>query len=325
MKYSASQIRKTNEQKILTALMSQKDRKLRWNELKAQTGLSKRTLALILQDLTSNKRKILKRIVDVDSSAYPPPVFYELIDEKVLSLVDLFINQLKNYGEIPEETLTRGKNLLNEDILQSFGEAIIALSTERMEFILKLDPKIVDLASSFNAEEKKHKIKLSDNLINFFSFQSEDTPVSFDTREKLLELFATDKGFVFFIIQQLLNPYNFHIILQISHYEKKIENMIPPLPPDFFKVRPVFKKKHFETQLDDLWNWWFKGIIPHISGLVILLHMVQEIYRVAVVASLTTELYNGFIELYLPKELNLNKEIIKEKFLEWGNKHEKYY
>ena len=70
---------KKSEQKIIAALTFAENQKLRWSDLVAKTELSKRALSQSLKSLQKQQR--IRRIVDAQTEEYPPPVYYELINE----------------------------------------------------------------------------------------------------------------------------------------------------------------------------------------------------------------------------------------------------
>ena len=69
-----------SERKILQTLLLAPDYKLRWNELLEKTKLSKRTLSKSLQRL--QECGYVHRFLDPKSTEYPPPVYYQLAEER---------------------------------------------------------------------------------------------------------------------------------------------------------------------------------------------------------------------------------------------------
>jgi hypothetical protein len=323
MKYSASQVREENEQKILLALMEPKDNKLRWNVLKSKTKLSKRTLSKILQDLTSSERRILKRVVDVESGDYPPPVYYELIDKKALTLVDLFLTQLKTYGEnISEEDLTEGKKLLTEEVLQSLSEVIFALKKDiRVSVHLDFEEIFNRAAIHANAGETIPKTELSHSLLNFFTFKdSREQLTNKDDEKRFKDLVSTDKDFMSFVNEQVFNPYIFHIILQIITHERKVEKNHKSYSK-LLEILPIIKKKHLEKNFDEIWEWWSKKILLKISGLSLIIPIIQECWLKVIGFSVSVNLFEKYME-HLANEFNIPKQQFFKSSINWLAKQE---
>ena len=70
------------KQEIISQLFNQG--KLRWSELKKQLTVCQRTLSTRLHEL--QKEGIITRTVDISTSEYPPPVFYEISQEYMAKL-----------------------------------------------------------------------------------------------------------------------------------------------------------------------------------------------------------------------------------------------
>lgn len=71
---------KKSEQRIIEALTFTENQKLRWGDLVKKTGLSKRALSQSLSTLVKQQR--IRRLVDSETDEYPPPVYYQLVNER---------------------------------------------------------------------------------------------------------------------------------------------------------------------------------------------------------------------------------------------------
>ena len=67
------------EKLILQALMFAENQTLRWQDLMKKTNLSNASLAQSLKSL--QKQQKIRRIVDIETDSYPPPVYYQLVDK----------------------------------------------------------------------------------------------------------------------------------------------------------------------------------------------------------------------------------------------------
>jgi len=135
---------KKSEKRIIEALTFAENQKLRWNDLVAKTKLSKRALSQSLKSL--QKQQQIRRIVGAQTEEYPPPVYYQLVNELERRFAE---NVSKEWQTIHDRMNVLFKITFEEGVPQLYFQKILEAILMDCAFTLHYAAEAPNLFLSF--------------------------------------------------------------------------------------------------------------------------------------------------------------------------------